>query len=126
MTQDKDIGNLVLTGKNNFIQWKEFISLEAVFTKDIPGTNIEVESNTSTGSSMKEKKAKVLTIVRKYLDINLHYLIHGIRKPSEVFGVIEKYCIGNKKEKLMTLDDSLNNPEGRYSLEKLKNFNTAY
>eukprot|EP00924_Labyrinthula_sp_SR-Ha-C_P006147 maker-scaffold_54-snap-gene-1.24-mRNA-1 protein AED:0.37 eAED:0.41 QI:0/0/0/0.5/1/1/2/0/516 len=74
----------------------------------------------------KEKKAKVLTIIRKYLDISLHYLIHGIREPSEVINIIEKYCIGNKTERILRLEDSLSNPEGRYFLEKIKSFNVSY
>eukprot|EP00924_Labyrinthula_sp_SR-Ha-C_P000116 snap_masked-scaffold_39-processed-gene-1.31-mRNA-1 protein AED:1.00 eAED:1.00 QI:0/0/0/0/1/1/3/0/111 len=110
MTQDKDLGSL----QKKIFNGKSFKGLETVLSKDTPGTNIEVESNTSTGSTIKEKKAKVLTIIRKYLDISLHYLIHGMREPCEVFDVIEKYCIGDKKEKLLILEDSLNNSEGRY------------
>eukprot|EP00924_Labyrinthula_sp_SR-Ha-C_P000677 snap_masked-scaffold_7-processed-gene-0.4-mRNA-1 protein AED:1.00 eAED:1.00 QI:0/-1/0/0/-1/1/1/0/119 len=119
MTQDKDIGNLVLSSKNHYIQWQEFITilieskdLDKVLSKN-DTSNSENESEATEDTSLKEKKAKVLTIIRKYLDINLHYLIHGIKDPVEVFNIIEKYCIGNKAERILKLEDSLSNPEGR-------------
>eukprot|EP00924_Labyrinthula_sp_SR-Ha-C_P011895 snap_masked-scaffold_76-processed-gene-0.56-mRNA-1 protein AED:1.00 eAED:1.00 QI:0/-1/0/0/-1/1/1/0/416 len=129
MSQDKDIGNLILRGKHNLIQWKEFIAI-LIESKGLSHILEEKDfldnDDPSVVSKRKEERAKALTIIRKYLDISLHYLIHGVRKPKEAFSIIEVHCIGDKDETILKLEDKLSNPEGRYFLEKLKSFNTSY
>eukprot|EP00924_Labyrinthula_sp_SR-Ha-C_P002007 snap_masked-scaffold_30-processed-gene-3.105-mRNA-1 protein AED:1.00 eAED:1.00 QI:0/-1/0/0/-1/1/1/0/178 len=136
MEQEKETPGIMLIGKKNFMEWKEYIiilieskGLDFVLTSkenliEENDSSLSEEGNNKT--TIRASKAKVLTIIRKHLDMSLHYLIHGIKQPHEAIEIIEQYCIGNKNEHLLLLEDQLNTPEGRYFLERLKNFNTSF
>eukprot|EP00924_Labyrinthula_sp_SR-Ha-C_P008848 snap_masked-scaffold_2-processed-gene-4.22-mRNA-1 protein AED:1.00 eAED:1.00 QI:0/0/0/0/1/1/2/0/771 len=111
--------NIILKRKEDYICWKDYVSLvidskelSEVFEKDVEST--------------KAQKAKALTIIKKHLDFSLHHVLHGIRNPVEAFDLLEKYCIGNKEIKLMHLENELDNVKGRFFLEKINNFNVTY
>eukprot|EP00924_Labyrinthula_sp_SR-Ha-C_P000148 snap_masked-scaffold_39-processed-gene-2.63-mRNA-1 protein AED:0.47 eAED:0.47 QI:0/-1/0/1/-1/1/1/0/1363 len=130
MDQVRDKSRIMLYDKENFMEWKEYI-INLVESKDLEhvltGEDVIEPSNEGSSTlSTKTSKAKVLKIIRQHLDILLHYLIHGIKDPKEAMKVIENYCIGNRAEMLLLLEDKLNKPDGRYFLEKLTDFNKSY
>eukprot|EP00924_Labyrinthula_sp_SR-Ha-C_P012158 snap_masked-scaffold_26-processed-gene-4.134-mRNA-1 protein AED:1.00 eAED:1.00 QI:0/-1/0/0/-1/1/1/0/328 len=123
---------IILQDKKNYLEWKEYVTilLESKGLDSTISTQQRSQDNQDVFSFIqaneKEKNAKALTILRRHITISLHYLIHGVKYPAEALKIIEEYCIGNKDQFLLNLEDQLNKPSGRFFLEKLKNFNKIY
>eukprot|EP00924_Labyrinthula_sp_SR-Ha-C_P001401 snap_masked-scaffold_44-processed-gene-1.42-mRNA-1 protein AED:1.00 eAED:1.00 QI:0/-1/0/0/-1/1/1/0/134 len=120
---------IILCNKKNYLEWKEYVTI-LLESKGLESTINNQENFTDTPdtfgfiqSNEKEKKAKAITILRRHIDISLHYLVHGVKSPATALQIVEEYCIGNKDQYLLTLEDKLNNSSGRFFLEKLKSFN---
>eukprot|EP00924_Labyrinthula_sp_SR-Ha-C_P015634 snap_masked-scaffold_4-processed-gene-5.26-mRNA-1 protein AED:1.00 eAED:1.00 QI:0/0/0/0/1/1/2/0/252 len=105
--------NIILRKKEDYICWKDYISLLVEEKESYEGFEENSECT-------KAQKAKALTIIKKYLDFSLHHFFH------ETLEVLEKYCIRKEEVKLLQLENELDRPQGRFFLEKINQFNIKF